>query len=467
MRRNGHLSVWVGRFARSTRVIALGVLAMVQVGCVTEKRTYSSTFHGVPVVESPRGSAPSTARPTTSVELPAGPVAKPAETRATVSRVRVEVAPLGAIEYDGQVLPLVSPDSRFIAAQVGLAPTWETQLATPGASVPLGTRMEVYELPAVEDIRRGRVFGPAPVSYPEPLERGLLLGRGCDRTGFLVEAPRADGSRWIGKVGWVNGRVTWLVRDDLVSAHATLTAGGDLAFIRRGVSSAVADLVLQSGGRESVARASEVAGEADAAFTFPMAGADPDVLYAILHTSGGIDLVAFRLVRSGGDLGAPRVIGQMVARQHLTDSGGLGIANQIAAPVQPALPVDGRNATVHPFVILHPAFGRMAEFDLQTASFSLLPDRSIAAARIASGSDARAVPGGWFVTTPDGLVFSADREGADPRAPRHDARVLADPVVPRATLDPVRQMVLLGPDPRDPLRLTVSVMRVAGAEPSP
>lgn len=467
MKRTGHVGGGFERFAWWARAIGVCVLATIHVGCVTEKRTYSSTFHGVPVVESSRGERASPAGPTTRVELPAGPVARPAETRATVSRVRVEVAPLGAIEYDGQVLPLVSPDGRFIVAQVGLAPTWETQLAAPGATVPLATRIKVYELPSVEDARRGRVVGPTPVSYPEPLEHGLLLGRGCDQSGFLVESPRADGSRWIGKVEWVSGRVTWLVRDDRVSAHATLTAGGDLAFIRRGVSSAVADLVVQSGGRESVARATDLAGEAEAAFTFPMAGADPDVLYALLHSSGGIELVALRLERSGGDMNAPRVIGPVIARQHLTDSTGLGIANQVAAPVQPALPGDGPPADVHPLAIMHPAFGRMAEFDLRTASFNLLPDRSIAAARIASGSDERPVPGGWFVTTPDGLVFSADRAEADPRAPRNDARVLADPVVPRATLDPVRQVVLLGPDLRDPLRLTVSVMRVADAEQPP
>jgi hypothetical protein len=49
-----------------------------------------------------------------------------------------------------------------------------------------------------------------------------------------------------------------------------------------------------------------------------------------------------------------------------------------------------------------------------------------------------------------------------PETQRLEARVLADPFVPRLTNDPERPVLLFGPAPREPRRLSVVVMRLPG-----
>jgi len=54
---------------------------------------------------------------------------------------------LGDVEYDGLALPLISPDARFIATQVGPTPSWETVLAEPGAVASSGKIRVLRALP--------------------------------------------------------------------------------------------------------------------------------------------------------------------------------------------------------------------------------------------------------------------------------------------------------------------------------
>ena len=63
------------------------------------------------------------------------------------SAVVAAVQPRGAIPYDNMTLPIVSPDGRFIATQVGLAPSWATIVAQPDATVPDTVGIEIYEIP--------------------------------------------------------------------------------------------------------------------------------------------------------------------------------------------------------------------------------------------------------------------------------------------------------------------------------
>jgi hypothetical protein len=158
------------------------------------------------------------------------------------------VLPLGVIPYDNMVLPLVSPDGRFVATQSGVSPTWETVLADRGAEIPAATRIEIYELDRREGIVPKDRRAPALISS---LDESAVLGRSCDAVGFLIESPREDGSRWIGKAAWRTGEIQWLVTGPDVNAFAAMGPAGRLAWSRRTVDAEFFDLVVRSGGAVS------------------------------------------------------------------------------------------------------------------------------------------------------------------------------------------------------------------------
>ena len=60
------------------------------------------------------------------------PLNKPAGISKTMY-ARAGVLPLGAVPFDNMTLPLVSPDGRYVATQIGVAPPWSTILAEPDA----------------------------------------------------------------------------------------------------------------------------------------------------------------------------------------------------------------------------------------------------------------------------------------------------------------------------------------------
>lgn len=421
--KRSHLGIW------GAAAIALG-------GCVTEP---ASPKRGVRV------------EPRRDVAMPEGPVATPAAGAAvSTARIRVEVLPLGSVAYDGQVLPLVSPDGRFLAVQAGDAPTWETLLARPGAAVPMRTALVVYDLTGA---------AAAAVSFAQPLPPGLILGRSADDRGFLVEGIRPEGSRWLGRVEWVSGRLEWLVQSDQVNAHAVLTPDGELLFTRADLRGGPADLVLRRrDGTE------DVRAESDGSFLFPMASADRRAVYALVDSSLGLELLALSLVPDPGRTGAT-ALGSTIARTRLVSTATPEMAYQVTAAVHPALPT--RPGTGQPpqgheptqgLVLFVPAAGRMGRFDLMTGGFDFLPPGSVAAAISPYSS-----PPGYFAATADGLVFvPADSLGRRDGLGRETqaAEVLGDPFVPRATANPQRPFVLIGPMPRDPKRLRIVAMAI-------
>lgn len=421
-------------------------------GCVTEKPKPGLHYQGKPygAVE------PSGKSTGASSALPTGPVASPVYDSTFSSDVEVEVAPLGGVGYDGQVLPLISPDGHFLASEEGQSPTWPTLLAAPGAAMPLATRVAVY------DISRN----PARItSFVKPLPKGLLLGRACDDAGFLVEAPQVDGSRWIGRVAWLTGDIDWLVKDGRVNAHAVLTPAGGLAWVARDISSDQGTLMLRGADGVETARSGD-----GSSHLVPVASPEPGVLCSVSQTAAGLELLAWSL-GSGPASDAPadrsERLGTVVSRALIAPAVDAALAAyQITAPCPPVLPRrSGRPWQAERVAIFHPGFARMAEFDRASGGFLLLPEHSVAAARTP-----RVGAEGWFVTVPKGLVFSPDAarapaEGGQ-RRPVQNPRVLAGPYVPRATSDAERPLILLGPVPRDPARLQVMVLRFAGPEAS-
>ena len=150
------------------------------------------------------------------------------------------ILPMGSIAYDNRSLPLVSPDGSFVATQVGGPPEWSTLLAATGCPLPDDSRIEIYRL--------DRRLGEAELTWVT--EAGLLLGRGGDERGFLVEKPQPDGARWIGSMSWSGGRTTWMVTGNDVNAFASLGPGKRLAWSRRAGGAEHFDLVIRHGGEQ-------------------------------------------------------------------------------------------------------------------------------------------------------------------------------------------------------------------------
>ncbi len=150
-------------------------------------------------------------------------------------RIRWQVLPCGSVANDSMTLPAVSPDGMFIATQTGGSPSWDQLLARDGATPPTATRIEIYSLRE----------GSEQPQFVAAVDQQVLLGRSVDREGFLVESPREDGSRWIGKADWSTGSVQWLVHDEYVNAFASLGPGGRLAWSRRAVDTEHFDLAVR------------------------------------------------------------------------------------------------------------------------------------------------------------------------------------------------------------------------------
>ncbi|MBC7836098.1 MAG: hypothetical protein H7Y88_13515 [Phycisphaerales bacterium] len=188
---------------------ALVVLVLSAPGCITERtpiRPGGGGGGGGMMIRDP--TAP--ARPTAGAST-------------TVSRIQADIKRLGLIPFDGLTLPLTSHDGRWIATQHGPVPSWEAILGFPGSDLSASTRISLF---AVSD----SAITPAPGDPSVP--RGVMLGRAADDHGFLVESPRPDGERWIGKADWATGDITWLVQEHACAAHAVFLSDGSLAFTR-------------------------------------------------------------------------------------------------------------------------------------------------------------------------------------------------------------------------------------------
>lgn len=237
------------------------------------------------------------------------PVARPAPVLDRVNAsVRVEVRPLGSVPFDALTLPLVAiapstdaaePD-LWIASQHGATPPWPVVLAdgTPESRrVPGNIRISAFRV----ERKGGKLRA---VEWERPLQGGLLLGRSADESGFLVEWPRGDGSRWIGRVEWASGRVEWLVggegalagEAEGVAAFASKGPGGELAFSRRAASGAW-ELVVRKVGAAGERTLASPVGDS---LVFPTFSADRSRVYVIAVPRAGMGLPRMLAV----DLGA-------------------------------------------------------------------------------------------------------------------------------------------------------------------
>ena len=130
---------------------------------------------------------------------------------------------LGEIPSSDRALPLNSPDGQWLAVETGPPVNSSTLLGIPDAPIPTANTVEIWKLDASSATLTKHTRLPAP----------LLLGQSADQNGFLVESPRSNGSRWIGKADWTTGEINWLVQDNALNTFGSLGPEGELAWCTR------------------------------------------------------------------------------------------------------------------------------------------------------------------------------------------------------------------------------------------
>lgn len=198
---------------------------------------------------------------------------------ATAGTVTFHFDPLRSLPYDGFSLPLVSPDGSRAAVQIALSGGWVTLVAGSEARVIDAGRIAVASLTM-----------PCKEAPTDVAGNDLILGRSCDSEGFLVESPRGDGSRWIGKVAWSGAPPMWLVDDDRVNAFATLGPSGELAWSQRAKSSDAFDLVVKRGSSEV-----RIPAHDGASWYAPTLSWDGKMLFALRLRDGVLTMCSFSL----------------------------------------------------------------------------------------------------------------------------------------------------------------------------
>jgi len=368
------------------------------------------------------------------------PLSRPVDVAgATVSRAVFSLHPVGVVPFAGPMLPLSSPSGEFLAVPQGAPVPWPAVLAEmgglgsgggPGAPTDPLSRIRAYAI---------KPRAAVEFTWSASLPRGLVLGRSCDDRGFLVEAPQADGSRWIGKVAWSDGRLVWLVQGAEVNAHAALGPGNQLAFTSRPAAGGPADIVVL----QDSAVATRIPAPADASFFAPWFAEDG--LAALLLSSSGIELVLAPLTP-----GQPASISDH--RLLVTGKPTAGLAYQILASQQLTTgPLQDREGAV-----FDPSSQRMVP--VNAAGRRALDRTSVAAVRTSDP------PGdGWLVTTPEGLAFRSVDALANNRQDR--VRISDVPFLPRLTTEPGR-FLLLGPS-RDGVAPSLQILMLNTAPPRP
>lgn len=364
------------------------------------------------------------------------------------------------VAYDGFTLPLISPDGRWLATQVGVAPTWPTLLATKDQTAPMASSIEIWALDAKSG-RRVAEFG-----------EGLILGRSAVDSGFLVEEVLDDGSRRIGLVEWPERdrddkpattrapiEPDWILDDGRVNAFASLSMNGrSIAWCVREVRDDGFSLAVRHAG-DSAARvgSSTLANDGGwkrapgpgQSWLFPLFGEDASTtgggasatlptLFAMRYRDGMTDLVAGDS-RDAVSFEQSEVVRRLSIRMDERRS------YQTLAPQGTAAAV-GRGEDAR-LVLFDPDLRRMAIWDPRDDSFRPL----------ASGTFAACL-------APDGAVLASDRDGLildhAKAAPGFPPRVYPRAAIPRhVTMAPSatpHDWILFVPD-----RKMVSVVRFA------
>ena len=166
---------------------------------------------------------------------------KPATNAVVMSSSDIDWS-VGVLPWDRFTLPIISPDGTHAAVQLG--PSVPLTVLAGTDQVNLNhTVIELHHLDPVQGKRQ------PPIAVDQ---KGLILGRNSNNVALLVEAPRGQSGRWIGRVDWATGKLRWLVSDKSTNAFPTLNGRGDLAWSRRLQDATRFQLVVKTGRKERV-----------------------------------------------------------------------------------------------------------------------------------------------------------------------------------------------------------------------
>ena len=197
------------------------------------------------------------------------------ESSTIVRRTRMTLTPVTQMPWDGQTLPLVSPDGRKMAVQTSGTATWAERIGDPLGPEGFTSRMEAVSLAAdTPGLPLSRLDGP------------WVLGRGASDEGYLVERPRNDGGRDIALQRW-SGSLVLVVQDDWCNAFATVARDGTLAWSRRDPEGGDWQLVCRRDGVTRVLDATP-----GSSWLMPVFGGDGTGMFAF-RLEGGSLVVAW------------------------------------------------------------------------------------------------------------------------------------------------------------------------------
>lgn len=332
--------------------------------------------------------------------------------------VRAGLRPLGAVAYDLQTLPLVSPDGLHVATQGDLAPPQATLLANFDAAPPATSTIEVYRL--------DHGATPRPPSLVASLQESAVLGRSANAQGFLIESPRDDASRWVGLASWTSGTINWLINDDKVNAFAVLGPDGRMAWCRREIDGQNFELVIRAGSRDVVISSP---GED---WLMPTFSATGQALYAYSLKQGALHLNYFAL-RGNSNITRPS------QRLFLANNATVDTAYQSAIGQSTSVEAAAQRGGLEQHLFFHPAQMRMAVW-------RPLDSTRRAAHLLAANSFSAIMDEPHYALM--GTQQAMFRQNVTNAASKLE--LLRGTWIPRATLSPRVPYILLGVDPGRP-----------------
>jgi len=264
--------------------------------------------------------------------------------------LQLTLDPLEPVQTDGFLLPLISSDGARVAWQSQSNADWPTLLAQPDATTAL----------------RASVSGKSIASGGGWTQtESLLLGRMTTVNGIVVEAPQANGSRWIGLLAWDGSATEWFVKDVNVNAFAAIGPRGELAWCRRASAATEFDLVVQrpEGQLEWPRREGE---------SWMMPVVAKDGVYACSLRDGILEL-AFLPLRAGESLSRSEAE-PAILRQRISIRGTARNAFQSFVACTP-----DRAVTSQGLLFYHPDLRRMVIWNARNGSMTLLAEGSLAA----------------------------------------------------------------------------------------
>lgn len=341
--------------------ILIGAIACA--GCVTERVAPSRG-----VVVQPR--APGAGGGEASAGG-AGVSMQPAAGATTTGALTVAIKPLGAVAYDGQTLPVVSPSGSFVAVQSGTPQGWKAALGLEPMSG--GQSVEVYR---ATDGVLARQPWPGADGAPARLD-GVMLGRAATNEGVLIEREENDGSRQIALVRFETGEARPLTSGAHVHAQGVLLRDGTLLACRRGMDSEAFELVQVDATGEARAIALP-----EGRPLLPMLAPSQRHAGVMLVHARGLDVAL--LSRDATGAWAFR------ARVALSASADALAAFQAVAGAEaaPALSVDASSPLADSIVLLHPVQQRAALVHAPSGRMTLLPSGTHAASIVSGAGSA-------------------------------------------------------------------------------